>query len=150
MFWLLGDLSGSNINAIGVILLLAVISTAVYFSNDLNILTTGEDEAKSVGVNTEFIKALYFIIAGLLTGISVSLSGVIGFVGLVIPHILRFFTGSDMRILIPASFAAGGLFLLIADTIARTLFLPGEVPVGIITGLIGAPVFITLLLKKKK
>ena len=148
MFWLLGDLSGASVSAWPVLLLAGVFGAAVYFANDLNILMTGEEEAKTVGVNTEFIKTMYFIIASLLTGIAVALSGVIGFVGLVIPHVLRFFTGADMRLLIPSSFLAGGFFLLVSDTLARTVFLPGEIPVGIVTGLIGAPVFIFLLLKR--
>jgi iron complex transport system permease protein len=110
-------------------------------------MTTGEDEAKSMGVKVEFIKALYFIIAGVLTAISVALSGVIGFVGLIVPHVVRAVTGPDMRIMVPCSFLAGALFLLASDTIARTVFLPSEIPVGVITGLIGVPVFIYFMMK---
>jgi iron complex transport system permease protein len=150
MFWMMGDLSSLNagylkftVPAVAVLL-----AAAMYFSNDLNILSTGEEEAKSVGVNTELIKTIYFIIAGLLTGAAVSLSGVIGFVGLVVPHVMRFITGPDHRRLIPASFLAGAVFLLAADTAARTVFLPGEIPVGIVTSLIGAPVFIFLLSRR--
>jgi iron complex transport system permease protein len=151
MFWLMGDLSSINFSYLAFILPAVIVLTggAMYFSNDLNILSTGEEEAKSVGVNTELIKTIYFIIAGLLTGAAVALSGVIGFVGLVVPHMIRFITGPDNRKLIPASFLAGGVFLLIADTIARTVFLPGEIPVGIVTSLIGAPVFIFLLARRK-
>jgi iron complex transport system permease protein len=151
MFWMMGDLSSLNPGYLklavpAVVLLLAA---AMYFSNDLNILSTGEEEARSVGVNAEAVKTIYFIISGLLTGAAVSLSGVIGFVGLVVPHIIRFITGPDQRVLIPASFLTGGIFLLLADTVARTVFLPGEIPVGIVTGLIGAPVFIFLLARRK-
>lgn len=151
MFWLMGDLSSINIAYLKFALpaIIILIAVAMYFSNDLNILSTGEDEAKSVGVNTELVKTIYFIIAGLLTGTAVALSGVIGFVGLVVPHFMRFFTGPDHRKLIPASFITGGVFLLLADTIARTIFLPGEIPVGIVTSLIGAPVFIFLLARRK-
>lgn len=151
MFWLMGDLSSLDpaylkLAAPAVALLLAA---AMYFSNDLNIISTGEEEARSVGVDAEKIKTVYFIVSGLLTGIAVSLSGVIGFVGLVVPHIIRFITGPDQRVLIPASFLTGGVFLLLADTVARTVFLPGEIPVGIVTGLIGAPVFIFLLVRRR-
>jgi iron complex transport system permease protein len=151
VLWLMGDLSnidGSHIAAAAVIA--AVVSAAgVYFGNDLNILTTGEQEAKTLGVHVEFIKLLYFVFASVLTAVSVALSGVIGFVGLIIPHIIRYFTGPDMRVMIPCSFLAGAVFLLSADTIARTVFLPGEIPVGVITGLIGVPVFIFLMVRKK-
>jgi iron complex transport system permease protein len=151
MFWLMGDLSGADVSVLKYALIFAFIAFAgaMYFANDLNILSTGEEEAGTVGVNVELVKTIYFIIASLLTGISVSLSGVIGFVGLVIPHVMRIFIGSDMRWLMPASFITGGIFLLLADTIARTIFLPAEIPVGIITGLIGAPVFIFILLTKR-
>ena len=149
VFWLMGDLSNIDAGLLpyGVAASLAAIIAAVYFANDLNIMTTGEDEAKSMGVKVEFIKALYFIIAGVLTAISVALSGVIGFVGLIVPHVVRAVTGPDMRIMVPCSFLAGALFLLASDTIARTVFLPSEIPVGVITGLIGVPVFIYFMLK---
>lgn len=151
MFWLMGDLSSIDLSYMKFILPAAAIllAAAMYFANDLNILSTGEDEAKSVGVNTELVKTLYFILAGLLTGAAVALSGVIGFIGLVVPHAMRFLTGPDHRKLVPASFFAGGIFLLLADTIARTVFLPGEIPVGIVTSLIGAPIFIYLLARRK-
>ncbi len=151
VLWLMGDLSNIDPAHIKYTFLTAVIiaSAGVFFGNDLNILTTGEQEAKTLGVKTEFIKALYFVFAGALTAVSVALTGVIGFVGLIIPHIIRFFIGPDMRGMIPCSFLAGAIFLLSADTIARTVFLPGEIPVGVITGLIGVPVFIFLMIRKK-
>jgi iron complex transport system permease protein len=147
VFWLMGDLSNINSSYIiySVISAAIVFIGALYFANDLNIISAGDEEAKSLGVNIEFIKVFYFVIAGILTAISVALSGVIGFVGLIIPHIVRFFTGPDMRKMLPASFIAGAAFLLAADTIARTIFLPSEIPVGVITGLVGVPVFIALL-----
>lgn len=151
VFWLMGDLSNINpgLAIYAVIFTALILAAAVYFANDLNIMATGDDEAKSLGVKTELIKVIYFIFAGILTAISVALSGVIGFVGLIIPHITRFFIGPDMRAMIPASFIAGGAFLLCADTLARTIFLPSEIPVGVITGLIGVPVFIFLMNSKK-
>lgn len=151
VFWLMGDLSITNsvLLRYSYIISVIIIIFCIYFSNDLNILSLDEDEAKISGVKTEFIKTFYFISSGILTGIAVSLSGVIGFVGLVVPHIIRFFTGPDLRVLMPVSFLAGAIFLLICDTIARTVFLPSEIPVGIITGLFGAPIFISILIRRK-
>jgi iron complex transport system permease protein len=151
VFWLMGDLSNINpgLAMYGIILTVIILSAAIYFANDLNIMATGDDEARSLGVRVELIKVMYFIFAGVLTAVSVALSGVIGFVGLIIPHITRFFIGPDMRSMIPASFISGAAFLLCADTIARTVFLPSEIPVGVITGLIGVPVFIFLMNTRK-
>lgn len=152
LFWLMGDLSGCNIFYVNVTLIFSIIIFLLcfIFSYDLNILSLGEEEAKTLGVNVEFVKGYYFILSSIIVAFCVSLSGVIGFIGLVVPHIMRYFVGFDTRFLLPASFLGGGLFLLLADTLARSLFLPGEIPVGIITGLIGAPVFILLVLKRKK
>ncbi len=152
MFWLMGDLSNCKMLYINIIFIfsLVIFFLSFIFSYDLNILSLGEEEAKTLGVNTEFIKGYYFILSSIIVAFCVSLSGVIGFIGLVIPHIMRYFIGNDARFLLPSSFLGGGVFLLISDTLARSLFLPGEIPVGIITGLIGAPVFIFLILKRKK
>ncbi|HDT15126.1 MAG TPA: iron ABC transporter permease [Firmicutes bacterium] len=150
VFWLMGDLSGvmsGELKAAAVFAAI-IIAAGILFANDLNIVSAGEEEAKVLGVKTEFVKAFYFIGASLLAGAAVSLSGVIGFVGLIIPHIIRRFTGPDMRVLIPASFLGGAVFLLVSDTLARVVFLPAELPVGVITGLIGAPMFMALLLEK--
>lgn len=151
VFWLMGDLSVTNYVLLkySYIISVIIIIFCIYFSYDLNILSLDEDEAKISGVKTEFIKTFYFISSGILTAIAVSLSGVIGFVGLVVPHIIRFFIGPDLRMLIPVSFLAGSIFLLICDTIARTIFLPSEIPVGVITGLIGAPIFTFILIRRK-
>lgn len=152
MFWLMGDLSGSKIFYIKLSLVFSIIIfiSSFIFSYDLNILSLGDEEAKTLGINVEFVKGYYFILSSIIVAFCVSLSGVIGFVGLIMPHMMRYFIGSDVRFLLPASFFGGGLFLLISDTLARSLFLPGEIPVGIITGLIGAPVFVFLILGRKK
>jgi iron complex transport system permease protein len=149
VFWLMGDLSNINPGLLlySAMALFAAIGVAMFFANDLNILTTGEDEARSMGVRVEMIKAIYFSIAGVLTAVSVALSGVIGFVGLIVPHVVRAVVGPDMRLMIPCSFLAGAIFLLASDTLARTAFLPSEIPVGVITGLVGAPVFIYFMMK---
>lgn len=152
VLWLMGDLSNISPSYImpSAVIATAVIILCMFFANDLNILSAGEEEAKTLGVNTELIKAVFFISASTLTAISVALSGVIGFVGLIVPHIVRKFTGPDLRLVIPVSFITGAAFLLFADTAARTLFLPSEMPVGVITGLIGVPVFIAILNSKAK
>ena len=152
VLWLMGDLSNINPSYImpASIIAACVIALCMYFANDLNILSAGEEEAKTLGVNTELIKAVFFLSASTLTAISVALCGVVGFVGLIVPHITRKFTGPDLRAVIPVSFMAVAAFLVIADTAARTLFLPSEIPVGVITGLIGVPVFIAILNSKGK
>lgn len=152
VFWLMGDLSSADFTHLPFILglLVPAFAAALYFSNDLNIISAGEDEAKTMGVSPEVIKTVYFCIAGILTGLCVSVSGVIGFVGLIIPHVVRFFTGPDNRTVLPSSFLAGGIYLLAADTVARTALLPSEIPVGIVTGIIGAPVFLYMLSGKEK
>lgn len=152
VLWLMGDLSNISPSYIipSAVIAAAVIALCMVFANDLNILSAGEEEAKTLGVNTELIKAVFFMSASTLTAISVALCGVIGFVGLIVPHIVRKFTGPDLRLVIPVSFMTGAAFLLVADTAARTFFLPSEMPVGVITGLIGVPVFIAILNSKAK
>jgi len=117
----------------------------ILFAKDLNIMTMGDDTAKSLGVNVRSRRLLFLIISTVITAGAVSVSGVIGFVGLIIPHIMRILTGPDHKTLLPVSMAAGGIFLLISDTLARTVLSPTEIPVGIITSLFGAPFFIFLL-----
>jgi len=115
-----------------------------YHSRDLNLLSLGEEEAFSLGVDVERTKIILFFSASLVTGAVVSVSGLIGFVGLVVPHIIRMATGSDNRVLLPASFIAGASLLVIADTVARSVFLQ-EIPVGVVTAIFGTPFFIYLL-----
>jgi ABC-type Fe3+-siderophore transport system, permease component len=119
-----------------------------FFSRDLNILTLGEEDAIHLGVNTEGLKKILLLVSAFITAIAVSISGCIGFVGLIIPHIMRTLTGPDHRILLPASMLSGALLLIWADTVARTL--PAEIPVGIITAFLGAPFFIYLLRRRTK
>jgi iron complex transport system permease protein len=108
-------------------------------------MMTGEEEALALGVEVRRVKAMVYIASSLITGAAVSVSGVIGFVGLVIPHAVRLASSSDNRLVVPASALAGGIFLLIADTIARTIISPRELHVGVVTAFIGAPVFVYLL-----
>jgi iron complex transport system permease protein len=151
IFWIMGSLDEPNSSLIAIAIIFSLIGLACsyLFCMDLNAFALGEEEAIHLGVNVERTKRILFLIASILTGISVSVVGIIGFVGLIIPHLIRLFTGPDHRILFLASFLAGGAFLVVCDTIARTVISPLELPVGVITGIIGGMVFIYALNKKK-
>ena len=120
------------------------------FTKEMDILTFGEEQAKAVGVDTYKVKRKLFILCAILTGGSVALSGTIGFVGLIIPHCMRLLVGSDHRLLLPFSYFGGAAFMIICDTIARTIAAPTEIPVGVITAVFGAPYFIYLLYRNSK
>ncbi|MDI3473013.1 MAG: cobalamin transport system permease protein [Thermotogaceae bacterium] len=146
-FWLMGSLSGVFWN--DVLRLLLASTTGIFimtiFSEKFNAMSLGEEEAMYLGVNVERFKLLTFILGSFLTSIVVSTIGIVGFVGLIVPHMARFLFGANHRISIPASALLGGMFLVGCDSIARSLFQPTEMPIGIITAFIGAPVFIFLL-----
>ena len=150
-FWLLGNLSNFNDTLIVVILFAVLIGIGILFSQtrNINLITLGEAKAKQLGVGVERTKIVCFVCASVITGLSVAVSGLIGFIGLVVPHIVRLVFGPDHRLLLPASALMGGMLLVIADTVARTILLPQELPVGVVTSFIGAPFFI-LLLKKRE
>ncbi len=149
--WLMGDLTMADYK--GVIIILPYIIggvLAIYFwANSLNLILLGEEEAAQLGVEVERAKKVLFIIASLITAAAVSTCGVIGFVGLIIPHAVRLIWGNDQRLLLPASFLLGAGFLILADTIARTIIAPTELPVGVITAICGTPFFIYLLRTRK-
>jgi iron complex transport system permease protein len=151
VFWLMGGFSYIEwkdvLLAFPLILLSEIVIYA--FARDLNLMLLGEEEAKHLGVSVEKTKKILIIFSSLITATSVSLSGIIGFVGLIVPHIARILIGPDHRILIPASMLVGGIFLMVCDSLARIAMLPSELPVGIITALSGGPFFIYLLRKKK-
>ena len=151
-YWPLGNLSGKGWDPVLAIALPSIICIIVinFFAQDLNILLTGEESAQSLGVDVEKTKTYILLLGTFITAIAVSVSGIIGFVGLIIPHIVRLLIGPDHRILLPASALLGSIFMIFADTIARTLISPIEIPVGIITALFGGPFFIYLLRSKKK
>ena len=111
----------------------------------LNLLAIGEDTAGYLGTNVERVKKISYIVASLLTAAGVAATGIIGFVGLIVPHGLRIVVGSDYRILLPFSFLAGAVFLTLADVIARTILSPIEIPIGVITAFVGVPLFLILL-----
>ena len=151
LFWLMGSLEEANWFLVRLILALSLLGLAVsfFFSHSLNALSLGEEEASHLGVDIERLKRLLFILASTLTGCIVSVTGIIGFIGLVVPHFVRMTAGRDHRILLPASFLGGGIFLLICDTIARMIISPLELPVGVVTGIVGGVLFIYFLSKAK-
>ncbi|TLY42580.1 MAG: iron ABC transporter permease [Nitrospirae bacterium] len=151
MFWLMGTLAAPDYPAMAVLLLYLIVggSILLWQTPSLNLLTLGEESASSLGVEVETVKRTVFFTSALLTGAAVSMSGMIGFVGMVIPHAVRMVVGADHRLLLPASALVGGTFLVAADTVARTVLAPAEIPVGIVTALGGGPLFIYLLVYRK-
>jgi len=150
IFWLMGSLSENNMGLIRTSAIFVFLSICVImlFSRDLNVMTLGEESAGQLGIEIEKLKKLLFLVASLIVGAVVSVSGMIGFVGLIVPHIMRRVVGPDHRVLVPSSALAGMILMIIADTIARTIISPLEIPVGVVTALFGAPFFIYLLKKK--
>jgi iron complex transport system permease protein len=151
IFWIMGSLDEPNMFMIKTALwgALAGLILSYFFCLDLNALALGEEEAIHLGVNVPRTKRTLFLVASILTGFSVSVAGIIGFVGLVVPHFMRMITGTDHRILLISSFLAGSCFLILCDTLARTVIAPLELPVGVITGITGGIVFIYALAKRQ-
>jgi iron complex transport system permease protein len=146
--WLIGDLGGEPRLLPFVAVLVALgVATILVNARSLNLVMTGEEEALALGVEVERVRIAVFIAASLITGAAVAVSGVIGFVGLIVPHAVRLAGGSDNRLVIPGSAVAGAVFLLMADTLARTVVAPTELHIGVVTAMIGAPVFVYLLRK---
>jgi iron complex transport system permease protein len=152
MYWMMGSLALTDWSYNGVIFPLVFISSVMvlFLARELNMLALGEETAYYSGVPVQKIRVVLLITASLLTGASVSVSGTIGFVGLVIPHLIRLMFGADYRIILPLSMVGGAIFLIGADTIARTILEPREIPIGVITAILGAPFFGYLLRKKKR
>jgi len=145
LFWLMGDFSqGMNpIYALVGLVVLGLLSAPL--ARDLNVLIRGNDTAKALGVPVSFVRIAVYLLASMATAVSVTTAGSVGFVGLVIPHLTRMIVGNDQRILLPTAMLAGGTFLALADTLARWLIAPQQLPVGVVTALIGVPVFLYLL-----
>ena len=152
VFWVMGALWNASWDDVIIILPFLVIGTGVIYaySRDLNIMLLGEEDASHLGTDVSRVKTILLVASALLAAAAVSVSGIIGFVGLIIPHIMRLILGPDHRLLIPASLLAGAMFLTLADTFARVLTQPTELPVGIVTAVIGAPFFVYLLIRKKR
>ncbi|RIJ46999.1 iron ABC transporter permease [Maribellus luteus] len=151
VFWVMGSLDESNSMLIRIALYssLAGLIITYFFAQPLNALRLGNAKAKHLGINTDVTVRLLFFVASLLTGIAVSVAGVIGFVGLVIPHLVRLVIGNDYRVLLAGSFLGGAIFLVLSDTIARTIIAPNELPIGVITGFAGGLVFIIVLSRSR-
>lgn len=147
VFWIMGSLDEPNLSLIylTLILALAALVCSYFFVQPLNALRLGEEKAKHLGINTDTIVKLLFLLASLLAGISVAVAGVIAFVGLIIPHLMRLMVGSDYRILLVSSFLSGSIFLILSDIIARTIISPNELPIGVITGMVGGIIFLLLM-----
>jgi iron complex transport system permease protein len=147
LFWIMGSLSAQSWGLVGGAAVYALVGLAwlVRRAHDLNLLATGDESAWQLGVEVERARRSVFVAAALLVGAAVSVSGMIGFVGLIVPHLLRLLLGADHRLLVPASFLGGAVFLVWADTLARTALAPAELPVGVVTALAGGPFFIFLL-----
>lgn len=150
-YWLMGSLTGANMRDIGMVFPIMLIGCATLFALRwrINILTMGDDEAATMGVNARRTRIVVIIAATLVTAASVCVTGMIGWVGLVIPHLCRMLVGADYRRLIPASMLMGASFLLIVDDVAR-LATTAEIPIGILTAFVGAPFFLYLITRKKK
>jgi iron complex transport system permease protein len=151
-FWLMGDLSRASTKEICLAAFCLIAGFVLLYvqARKLNLIVQGEDTALQLGVNVERTKQRLLIVTSLITAVAVSLAGIIGFVGIMVPHFMRLIFGSDHRLLLPVSVLFGASFLIVADTIARVVFAPAELPVGVITALCGAPYFIFLLKRKAR
>lgn len=150
-FWLMGDLSTPlppGLRWLFGVGLIAAVGAIYTTAADLNLLLTGEEEAVHLGVDVTRVKLVVYLASSVLTGLAVSVSGAIGYVGLLVPHVMRMLFGSDYRLLIPTSALGGAIAIVLADTLARTVVAPTELPVGAMTAMAGAPLFIYLLRRR--
>jgi iron complex transport system permease protein len=152
IFWMMGGLGGANWTKVGWLLpyLAAGLGVLIFYGRELNALLMGEDAAHSVGVDVEYLKKVVLVAGSLLTAASVAFCGTIGFVGLVVPHMVRFMAGPDHRFLLPAAGLIGAVVLVAADTLARSLLGATEIPVGLVMAVVGGPFFLWLLRRKLK
>lgn len=147
LFWLYGDLSQSHFGQSAIIAPVVILAAAILygFARDLNLMTLGDETACHMGVDVERTKLLCFLLVSLMIGLVVSLSGLIGFIGLIVPHLARMMFGPDHRLLVPVSALGGAILLIVCDTFARWVVSPSELPVGVVTAFLGAPFFVILL-----
>ncbi len=150
LFWLMGDLSQAAHPWLPALALGVCLAAALPFARELNLLARGLLQAQAMGVSVPVVRRLIYAVASLATAVAVTSAGSIGFVGLVVPHLARLALGNDQRLLLPASVLAGGSLLVLADTAARTMVAPLQLPVGVLTALIGVPVFLFLLTRQPK
>jgi len=145
LFWLMGDLSQAVDPRPALAVLAAAVLVTLPFARELNLLARGADQARALGVAVPALRRIVYAVAALATAVAVTTAGSIGFVGLIVPHLVRLAIGNDQRLLLPAAALAGGSLLVLADTAARTAVAPLQLPVGVLTALIGVPVFLYLL-----
>jgi iron complex transport system permease protein len=147
IFWIMGSLDEPDMLLIVFTLIISLLALVVsyLFVQPLNALRLGEEKARHLGINTDTTIKILFLIASLLAGVSVAVAGVIGFVGLIIPHLMRLLFGTDYRILLVSSFLSGSIFLVVSDVIARTIISPNELPIGVITGIAGGIAFLLII-----
>ena len=150
LFWLMGDLAQATSPPLVLGVLVAVLFVAMPFARELNLLARGPDTAQALGVQVSSLRRGVYIVASLATAAAVTQAGSIGFIGLIVPHLVRLAVGNDQRLLLPASALAGGSLLVVADTLARSLIAPQQLPVGVLTALIGVPVFLFLLARDSR
>jgi iron complex transport system permease protein len=148
LFWLMGDLGQAAETWPALLALILALSATMPFARELNLLARGADQATALGVTVPALRRVVYAIASLATAVAVTTAGSIGFVGLIVPHLVRLALGNDQRLLLPAAVLAGGSLLVLADTLARTVVAPIQLPVGVLTALIGVPVFLYLLGRK--
>lgn len=151
-FWSLGDLSGASWSKLPIAAIFICIPSLLLIrgAKDLNAMSLGEKEAFYMGVNVKRTKVILLVATALIVGVAVSLSGMIGFVGLIVPHLMRISFGADHRLVLPGSFLLGAIILNFSDLLARTIAIPAEMPIGVITSLLGAPFFMGLIYNLKK
>lgn len=150
VFWMIGDLAGAPMRALPWVVLAGALVFALRSARSMNVMALHAEAAATLGIRVGSLRKGLFFVSGLLTASAVTSAGSIGFVGLIVPHACRFAVGPDHRLLIPAATLVGGTFLLLADTLARTIIAPQQLPVGVVTALIGAPVFLYQLHRLRK
>jgi iron complex transport system permease protein len=152
IFWLMGDLSAADLPQVVILgaILIPCFMMVFVFSHSMNLLMMGKDMARTMGINIKAVTLALLIVISFMVSATVSFSGLVGFVGLVIPHLLRLVLGPDHRSLVPACLFGGAAYLVLCDLLARTLPQQGEMPAGVVTAMIGAPLFIILLKKSRK
>lgn len=151
-FWQMGSLSGASWNSVVIVALILLPASILLlrYATALNALLLGESEARHVGINVQRIKRSLIVLTALVVGVSVASTGIIGFVGLVVPHLVRLLVGADHRVVLSCSAVLGAILLLAADMLARVVVAPAELPIGIVTALMGAPFFLTLLWQQRQ
>jgi iron complex transport system permease protein len=145
LFWLIGDLSYARLPAWSLLILVGIFAATLGMARSLNVLAMGETTARLLGEPTRKLLWVVYLLGSVLTATAVSIAGNIGFVGLIVPHLMRLLVGSDHRVLLPSAALFGGLFLVLSDTLARTVLAPRQLPVGVVTALLGVPLFLLLL-----